>query len=184
MIYGLGFELGLCHPESLIEDRPTAFGGWVPVNFDGFSRGTVTVRQALTESLNIPAVVVLDAVGTARLIARMRRAHANPLLPDETAPGLAIGLGGVGVTLRDLVSIYAAIGRGGTPVVLRDGTAIAPPIRHPRAGPRSGRRLVRLRRPCRCAAAAQRLARPHRLQDRHLLRLPRRLGRSASTARP
>ena len=70
-------------------------------------------RRRSTESLNIPAVVVLDAVGTARLIARMRRAHANPLLPDETAPGLAVGLGGVGVTLRDLVSIYAAIGRGG-----------------------------------------------------------------------
>jgi penicillin-binding protein 1C len=126
LIYGLGFELGLCHPESLIEDRPTAFGSYVPVNFDGFSRGTVTVRQALTESLNIPAIIVLDAVGTARLIARMRRAHANPLLPDETAPGLAVGLGGVGVTLRDLVSIYAAIGRGGTPVVLRDGVKPAP----------------------------------------------------------
>ena len=53
----------------------------------------------------------------------MRRAHANPLLPDETAPGLAVGLGGVGVTLRDLVSIYAAIARGGSPVVLRDGIA-------------------------------------------------------------
>ncbi|MDB5538418.1 MAG: pbpC [Devosia sp.] len=121
LIYGLAFELGLAHPESLIEDRPTAFNGYVPVNFDGFSRGTVTIRQALTESLNIPAVVVLDAVGPARLVARIKRAHANPLLPADTAPSLAVGLGGVGVTLRDLVSIYAAIGRGGTPVVLRDG---------------------------------------------------------------
>lgn len=121
LIYGLAFELGLAHPESLIEDRPTAFNGYVPVNFDGFNRGTVTIRQALTELLNIPAVVVLDAVGPARLVARMRRAHANPLLPADTAPSLAVGLGGVGVTLRDLVSIYAAIGRGGTPVVLKDG---------------------------------------------------------------
>jgi penicillin-binding protein 1C len=121
LIYGLAFELGLAHPESLIEDRPTAFGGYVPVNFDGFNRGTVTVRQALTESLNIPAVVVLDAVGTARLVSRLKRAHANPLLPNNTAPGLAIGLGGVGVTLRDLVSVYAAIARGGKPVRLRDG---------------------------------------------------------------
>lgn len=126
LIYGLGFELGLAHPESLIEDRPTAFNAYVPVNFDGFSRGTVTIRQALTESLNIPAVVVLDAVGTARLVARMRRAHANPLLPNGSAPGLAVGLGGVGVTLRDLVSIYAAIARGGTPVWLTDGVTPAP----------------------------------------------------------
>jgi penicillin-binding protein 1C len=127
LIYGLGFELGLAHPESLIEDRLTAFKGYVPVNFDNFTRGTVSIRQALTESLNIPAVVVLDAVGTARLVSRIRRAHANPLLPYDTAPSLAIGLGGVGVTLRDLVSIYAAIGRGGSPVSLKDGVAVVPP---------------------------------------------------------
>lgn len=121
LIYGLAFELGLAHPESLIEDRPTAFSRYVPVNFDGFSRGTVSIRQALTESLNVPAVVVLDAVGTARLVARLKRANANPVLPNDTAPGLAVGLGGVGVTLRDLVSIYASLGRGGTPVRLHDG---------------------------------------------------------------
>ena len=126
LIYGLGFELGLAHPESLIEDRPTDFNGYVPVNFDGFSRGTVSMRQALIESLNVPAVIVLDAAGTARLVARMRRAHARPVLPDETAPGLAVGLGGVGVTLRDLVSLYAAIARGGTPVALKDGVATTP----------------------------------------------------------
>ena len=127
LIYGLAFELGLAHPESLIEDRPTAFGAYVPVNFDGFSRGTVSVRQALTDSLNIPAVVVLDAVGTARLVSRLRRANANPQLPDGTAPSLAMGLGGVGVTLRDLVSIYAAIARGGAPVRLNDGVTAPPP---------------------------------------------------------
>jgi penicillin-binding protein 1C len=126
LIYGLGFELGLAHPESLIEDRPTAFGGYVPVNFDGFNRGTVSIRQALTQSLNVPAVIVLDAVGTARLVSRMTRAHANPMLPENTAPSLAVGLGGVGLTLRNLVSIYAAIGRGGSPVQLRDGVTDTP----------------------------------------------------------
>ena len=123
LIYGLAFELGLAHPESLIEDRPTAFGSYVPVNFDGYSRGTVSIRQALTESLNIPAVVVLDAVGTARLVSRLRRAGATPLLPKGAAPGLAMGLGGVGLTLRDLVSVYAALARGGTPVRLHETTA-------------------------------------------------------------
>ncbi|MCW5720686.1 MAG: penicillin-binding protein 1C [Devosia sp.] len=121
LIYGLAFELGLAHPQSLIEDRPTAFGGYVPVNFDGFSRGTVTIHDALTASLNIPAVVVLDAVGPARLVSRLRRAFADPRLPVDTAPSLAVGLGGVGITLRDLVGVYAAIGRGGRPVTLKDG---------------------------------------------------------------
>ena len=127
LIYGLAFELGLAHPESLIEDRPTAFSGYAPGNFDGLTRGTVTIRQALAQSLNIPAIVVLDAVGPARLEARMRRANANPLLPNDTAPSLAIGLGGVGITLRDLVSIYTAIARGGVPIHLKDGVTSQPP---------------------------------------------------------
>jgi len=126
LIYGLAFELGLAHPQSLIEDRPTAFGGYVPVNFDGYSRGTVSIHDALTESLNIPAVVVLDAVGPARLVSRLRRAHATPRLPVDTAPSLAVGLGGVGITLRDLVSVYASIANGGTPVRLHDGIGLRP----------------------------------------------------------
>jgi penicillin-binding protein 1C len=126
LIYGLAFELGLAHPQSLIEDRPTAFHGYVPVNFDGLNRGTVTIHDALTESLNVPAVIVLDAVGVARLVSRLKRANANPILPDETAASLAVGLGGVGITLRDLVSVYAAIARGGTEVHLNDG--VTPPV--------------------------------------------------------
>ncbi len=120
-IYGLAFELGMALPESLIEDRPTAFAGYAPVNFDGFFRGTVTIREALAQSLNVPAVIVLDAVGPARLMARLRRAGVAPALPDMSAPGLAIGLGGVGVSLRDLVGAYAALARGGRAIDLRDG---------------------------------------------------------------
>lgn len=129
LIYGLAFEQGLAHPESLIEDRPTGFAGYTPTNFDNYHRGTVTIREALTQSLNVPAVVVLDAVGPARLLARLKRAAASPTLPDVTAPGLAIGLGGLGLSLRDLVALYGAIARGGAPVTLRDGTdgAVAAP---------------------------------------------------------
>ncbi|MCB9992875.1 MAG: penicillin-binding protein 1C [Hyphomicrobiaceae bacterium] len=133
LIYGLSFELGRAHPESLITDRPTGFAGYVPVNFDGFNRGTVTIREALTQSLNVPAVLVLDAVGPARLLARLRRAGVDPILPDGSAPGLAIGLGGVGVTLRELVSLYGAIARGGKPMVLVDGAdpSLPPPSQAP-----------------------------------------------------
>jgi penicillin-binding protein 1C len=132
LIYGLAFEEGLAHPSSLIEDRPTAFGAYAPQNFDGHFRGTVTVREALVESLNIPAIVTLDAVGPARLVARMKRAGVKPTLPALSSPGLAVGLGGVGLTLRDLVQLYAAIARRGSPVVLRDGVAA---VTQPAAGP-------------------------------------------------
>lgn len=126
LIYGLAFEDGIAHPESLIEDRPSSFGGYVPTNFDRDFQGTVTVRRALQLSLNIPAVTLLDAVGPARLMARMRRAGVQPQLPDLAPPGLAIGLGGVGVTLTDLVRLYAAIARGGTAVELRETLSFSP----------------------------------------------------------
>ena len=45
-IYGLGFEDGLVHPETLIEDRPIRYGSYAPENFDLTFQGTVTVRKA------------------------------------------------------------------------------------------------------------------------------------------
>jgi penicillin-binding protein 1C len=118
LIYGLAFELGLAHPETLIEDRPVDFAGYAPENFDREFYGTVSVRRALQLSLNVPAIQLLEAVGPARLVARMRRAGAAPVLPDLSPPGLAVGLGGVGVTLSDLVALHAAIANGGQAVGL------------------------------------------------------------------
>jgi penicillin-binding protein 1C len=122
LIYALAFEQGLAHPESLIDDRPRAFDGYVPENFDRGFQGMVTVRAALQQSLNVPAVTLLEQVGPARLLARLRRAGASPRLPEaEARAGLAIGLGGLGLSLTDLVAVYGAIARGGNPVALRDG---------------------------------------------------------------
>ncbi|HMK40531.1 MAG TPA: penicillin-binding protein 1C, partial [Methyloceanibacter sp.] len=73
-IYGIGFEDGLIHPETLIEDRPIHYGNYAPENFDLTYQGTVTVRRALQLSLNTPAVAVLDEVGPSRLIARLAQA--------------------------------------------------------------------------------------------------------------
>jgi len=113
-IYGLGFEDGFIHPETLIEDRPASYGAYAPKDFDFSFQGTVTVREALQFSLNVPAVAVLDRVGPSRLAARLAQAGASLTLPDGDAPGLAIGLGGVGVKLSDLVMLYAGIARLGS----------------------------------------------------------------------
>jgi len=113
-IYGLGFEDGLIHPESLIEDRPIRYPGYAPENFDLTFQGTVTVKRALQLSLNVPAVAVLDEVGPSRLIARLAEAGAPLVLPRREAPGLALGLGGVGVRLTDLTMLYAGLARQGT----------------------------------------------------------------------
>ena len=118
MIYGLGFEAGLAHPETLIEDRPTRFGLYAPENFDEEFHGTVTVRQALGNSLNIPAVKMLAAVGPVKLINRMGRAGVATVLPSDTQPSLAIALGGLGMRLQDLAQLYTGLARGGDPVTL------------------------------------------------------------------
>ncbi|WP_430512704.1 penicillin-binding protein 1C [Pannonibacter phragmitetus] len=118
-IYGLAFEEGVAHPESYIEDRPVRIGGYTPTNFDMSFQGTVTVREALQLSLNIPAVRLLDAVGPAQLTARMRRAGVEPVLPSGVTPGLAIGLGGVGLSLKDLATLYADLANGGKAAPLR-----------------------------------------------------------------
>lgn len=85
-------------------------------------QGDVTVRQALQLSLNVPAIRLLDAVGPQRLVSRFRQAGVTPVLPPGEAPGLAIGLGGVGVSLRDLVQLYTGLSNGGQAKVLRDGS--------------------------------------------------------------
>jgi penicillin-binding protein 1C len=116
-VYALAFDDGLAHPETLIEDRPTAFGSYAPQNFDRQFRGTIPVRQALQLSLNIPVVSLTEALGPARLISTLERAGALPVVPGGQ-PGLAVALGGVGVTLTDLVQAYAALARLGDPVRL------------------------------------------------------------------
>jgi penicillin-binding protein 1C len=117
-IYGLGFEDGFIHPETLIEDRPVRYGGYAPENFDLSFQGTVTVRRALQMSLNVPAVAVLDKVGPSRFTARLAQAGGSLVLPKGEAPGLAMGLGGVGATLNNLVTLYAGLARLGTTVPL------------------------------------------------------------------
>jgi penicillin-binding protein 1C len=118
LIYALAFDEGLAHPETLLEDRPTSFGGYAPQNFDRTFHGTIRAREALQLSLNIPSVALTDAMGPARLLAGLRRAGVNPVIPGNQ-PGLAVALGGVGVTLNDMVQLYAALARGGVTLPLR-----------------------------------------------------------------
>jgi penicillin-binding protein 1C len=107
-IYGLAFEQGILHPETLILDRPERFGSYGPDNFDRSSHGWISVREALLRSLNLPAVEVLERVGTQQLLARF--AAVGVVMgrrPEEQ--GLSLALGGTATSLRDLVALYAAL---------------------------------------------------------------------------
>ena len=130
-IYGLGFEDGLLHPETLVDDRPARYGSYTPENFDLTFQGTVTVRRALQWSLNVPAIAVLGKVGVSRLSARLTQTGAALVLPKGEAPGLAMGLGGVGIKLSDLVMLYTGLARLGSAVTLveREGELAQNPRR-------------------------------------------------------
>ena len=129
-IYGLAFEQGLVHPDSLINDAPVAFGNYAPKNFDGIFRGEVTVREALQLSLNIPPVLLTDELGPARLMATLRKGGAHPQTAGGTL-GLAVALGGVGLTLDDMVQLYAGLANGGMaqPLAWRQGGSTGAPQR-------------------------------------------------------
>lgn len=122
LVYGLAFDQGLAHPETIVDDRPMDFAGYAPENFDHLFRGEIRLREALQLSLNLPVVALTDALGPARLLGAMGRAGMNYRLPGSQ-PGLAVALGGLGVNLQDLVQLYAAIARGGValPLVWRQG---------------------------------------------------------------
>ena len=112
-IYGIAFEEGVAHPETLLQDRPSKYGLYAPENFDLTFQGMVSARQALQMSLNVPAVDLLSLIGPQRFLARLRVAGASVTLPDATVPGLSVGLGGVGITLADLAKLYMGVARGG-----------------------------------------------------------------------
>ncbi|MEO8531076.1 MAG: penicillin-binding protein 1C, partial [Deltaproteobacteria bacterium] len=112
-VYAMAFDLGLAHPETLIDDVPTRFGDYAPQNFDGQFRGTLPLRRALQMSLNIPAVALTEAITPARLMTYLKSAGAEPVLPGGGAPGLAIVLGGLGVSLEGLVQAYLPLANGG-----------------------------------------------------------------------
>ncbi len=117
LVYALAFDEGLAHPETLVDDRPMTFGTYAPQNFDRLYRGEIRVREALQLSLNIPVVALTQALGPARLLSAMGKAGVDYALPG-TEPGLAVALGGVGVTLEDMVQLYAALARGGVALPL------------------------------------------------------------------
>ena len=130
LIYAMAFDDRTLHPESLIEDVPVRFRDWLPRNFDRDHQGAVTVRRALQQSLNVPAVLALEKVGPQRFLATLRTAGVAPgLPPGEKAASLGLALGSATVSPLEMAGLYSGLARGGlfaAPVVRRDGPAPEP----------------------------------------------------------
>ncbi|MEL3922768.1 penicillin-binding protein 1C [Aeromonas enteropelogenes] len=133
-IYGLALDEGLVHSASLLSDAPRLGADYRPANFTGAFQGPVTLTRALQQSLNVPAVQVLEALGADKLVSRLDNAGVRLALSDKPNP--AIALGAAGIRLEQLVALYSALTRQGQvamPVWLADQQAVSRPLLSPGA---------------------------------------------------
>lgn len=135
-LYGLAFDAGILRPRTLIADVSMRFGDYAPKNFDQAFHGELTAAEALQRSLNVPAVLILDRLGPARVATALERSGVALRFPkaaasDRAWPGLPLALGGVGTTLEDVTMLYAGLANGGLVRPLRTtvGPATATPVR-------------------------------------------------------
>ncbi|MGD9592264.1 MAG: penicillin-binding protein 1C [Candidatus Berkiella sp.] len=113
-IYGLGFDMGYVAKNSFVLDERRRFGAYFPRNFDKEIYGTVTASDALAMSLNTPVVDLLNQVGVIRFIGLLKEAGITPQFANKVdSPSLAIALGGIGMTLEQLVTLYTALAQHG-----------------------------------------------------------------------
>ena len=105
-------EQKLITPATIIRDEKTTFGDWTPNNYDFRFRGDITVRNALAQSLNIPAIKVMQKVGVSDALSA-----ANTLgiktLNTKTDYGLALALGAGEVTPLQMTNAYASFANQG-----------------------------------------------------------------------
>jgi penicillin-binding protein 1C len=118
-LYGKAMDAGLIHSESLLQDVPRRYGDYRPGNFSSGFNGAVAASSALSMSLNLPAVQLLEAYGPKRFAAELRNGGVPLTLPPLAEPNLALILGGAGTRLEDLVGGYSAFARGGRSADIR-----------------------------------------------------------------
>lgn len=115
-VYAAAFEHGF-NPASLMDDYPVSYSipqngrmvEWRPENFDHRFRGPVTLRRALEESINVPTVRLLEAVGVEPVIDLAHRMG----LTSELRREYALALGVSEVSLLELTSAYGVLADGG-----------------------------------------------------------------------
>ncbi|HWE06716.1 MAG TPA: transglycosylase domain-containing protein, partial [Rhizomicrobium sp.] len=112
-IYASAFESGLFTPETMLQDSPTAWAGYEPADYDHKFRGTLSAAEALAESRNIPAMLVLAKVGVEPAVGLMEAAGLKTLARSPGRYGLSLAIGGAEASAMELAQAYAMLGRGG-----------------------------------------------------------------------
>ena len=120
-LYALALEKGW-KPSDVLPDIPMQFGSdaaYIPRNFNNRYNGPVRFRAALASSLNIPAVFLLQQIGTQTYQLLLKKLQFNSLEQQHTDAGLSLALGSTGVSLYELVRAFSVFPRNGTLIPLK-----------------------------------------------------------------
>jgi 1A family penicillin-binding protein len=113
VVYAAALESGRITPSTILHDQPTTFANnYKPQNYDNRFRGPVTVRQALANSLNVPAVAVTSTLGPAAVVGVAQRLGISSL-SDNARYNLSIALGSEAISPLELTAAYATFASGG-----------------------------------------------------------------------
>ncbi|MBI5324092.1 MAG: penicillin-binding protein 1C [Ignavibacteriae bacterium] len=112
-LYAYAFDLGILTPKMKLLDVPTDFSGYEPENYTEKFHGEVTADFALMNSLNVPAVRLLEKIGLSQFLLLLEKAGFNDIIKQKNKLGLSMILGGCGVRMEQLASVYSAIARDG-----------------------------------------------------------------------
>jgi penicillin-binding protein 1C len=122
-LYGLAIEGRLLTAASLLDDSPvnivTPGGLYVPQNYDRDFKGMVSVRTALSSSLNVPAVRTLALLGTDSFVERLRALGFDYITQAGDYYGYSLALGSAEISLWQLANAYRTLSRGGIVSPLR-----------------------------------------------------------------
>ena len=112
-VYAAAFEDRRLEPDSIVYDVPICISGWSPSNFDQRYEGDISVAEALRRSRNVPAILVAQGTGLARVVGLIEAAGIALPPNAQSRAGLGVVVGTAEVTLLDLTNGYATLGRGG-----------------------------------------------------------------------
>lgn len=104
---------GLITPATHFVDEATDFGGYKPNNYDFRFRGDIAVRNSLAQSLNIPAVKVMEKLGVDEALSAAKRLGITTLDEPASSYGLSLALGAGEVKLTEMTNAYAAFANDG-----------------------------------------------------------------------
>lgn len=110
-LYAAMLHEGHILPQQLFPDIPAQFGGYTPKNYDLSYSGAVPADKALSRSLNVPSVYMLQDFGVARFQDYLQRLGMHSLKQPAEHYGLSLILGGAETTLWELGSMYNSMAR-------------------------------------------------------------------------